>query len=194
MPVAVQTIVVRGASRARVTGLIRSLPGILSGKSSYQAAEARTVLVRAGLTVQAFLYAAFMQKAQGMSDASGLRWPKLSPYTIRKKERTAPANARRILREFDILSKSLKPATRPAAARASVPAVPQQIFRLGRGSVTLGTTRPHAGRNHRGGPGLPQRRLWPKVEQWPSVWWNRLLIETRQSIINMLKSILRGTP
>ena len=193
MAAPVQTIVVR-TSRAQVLGLLRSLGGILAGKSNSQTAAAQAVLVRMGLTVQGFLHGAFMQKAQGMADASGLRWPKLSPYTIRKKMHTAPANARRILREFDILSRSLRPGASPAAAGSRPPSVREQIFRVGRGNVVLGTTRPHAGAHHRGGPRLPQRRLWPVVMTWPSAWWSKMLVQTRQGVIHFLKSMLRGNP
>src|SRR5215469_11317904 len=145
-------------SSERVKKLIRQLPQILSGDGAIKSPEGRRLLVRLGLVTQRVLWMAFMNKTLGNADASGLRWPKLSPLTIKKKKQTAPNNAYMILRELDWLDRSLEPALPPESAAATPPGVPLQVFRLLPGQVVLGTSRPFALLNHEGDPeqNLPQ--------------------------------------
>jgi hypothetical protein len=188
MPIPEQTIVVR-ASRAEVLDFLRRLPATLHTSG---ARPVQRFLVRLGLSAQGFLYEGFLAKSEGLADASGLRWKKLAAATIRKKQRTAPANARRILREFDDLKRSLRPGMRPENAGDMPPRIPLQVFRVRPGSVTFGTSRPEADKHHRGTRRLPRRRLWPQPERWPTLWWRRLLGQASQGIVHVIASMLGG--
>jgi hypothetical protein len=190
-----RTITVQ-ASRREVVALLRSLPARASGHQHVGATSTQRLYVRIGLTVQDFLYRAFRQKSQGQADATGLRWPKLAPLTIRLKRRTAPANATKILREFDDLSRSLEPAARPADAQPLPPRRRLQVFELRTGSITLGTRRPYALAHHQGVPQLrlPQRRLWPEPSRWVRSWWERFLSQSRLGLMDLIETLLSHVP
>jgi hypothetical protein len=190
MPRNTVTIVVK-APRRLVVAMIHALPAVLRGRAGVDTRLTDTVLVRMGLTVQRFTSQAFRQKANGGADASGLYWKPLSRYTIQKKRRTAPANAKKILREFNHLVTSLEPALRPMNATPTPPVRPLQVFRLRPGQVTIGTSRPHANQHHTG-RGRPLRRLWPHPRQWPNTWWSELLNQTRMGTIAVLTTLLGG--
>jgi len=188
---AVATITVRTrATRQQVLATVRSLPRLLAGRQHHFQPPVQAAMARVGLAAQQFIYEAFRQKSLGLSDAAGLRWKQLAPLTIRLKRRTAPANARRVLREFDDLLMSLKPPLRPQDAVPLPPLRRYQVFQVRPGRVTIGTNRPHAALHHRGVPGkLPQRRLWPKIGQWPAAWWGRLVRQLRAGAIDVLRTL-----
>lgn len=193
MPPRSQTITVR-ATKAEVLRVIRSLPGRLRRGDP----SAVLALTRLGLTAQKLISGAFKQKALGLPDASGLRWPTLAPLTVRLKRRVAPQNATRILREFDDLLHSLEPAAPPENAvifRASLPQKPLAVFQMRPGVVRIGTSRQWALSHHRGKPGFyPQRRLWPETQRFPQAWWRQLLAQARSGVIDVVKILLGNAP
>jgi hypothetical protein len=98
-----------------------------------------------------------------------------------------------ILRDTGLLLSSLKPGADPGRAPASPPRVRLQVFRLGYGSVTIGTSRPWAGTHHKGIPGrLPRRPLWPDPGHWPGRWWDELLGQFRAGVVEVIAKALGG--
>lgn len=72
----------------------------------------------------------------------------------------------KILRDTGLLLRSLTP-----DGGAS-----EQVFRIERGAVVVGTSREGALAHHLGRPPhLPQRRLWPPPNRWPARWWRAIL-------------------
>lgn len=70
------------------------------------------------------------------------------------------------------------------------PGAPKNIFRIKRGEAELGTSRKGA-RSHHLGIRLPRRRLWPHPSDWPSSWWNEILIEARAGLIEIIVAELQ---
>ncbi len=142
--------------------------------------------VRLGLTLLGRIKNAFIVKAKGGTDEAGLRWKPLAPLT-KKLRRGKPPYL--ILRDTGLLLNSLTPgAITPGAS--TPPVVPEQVFRLNPGVVTIGTVRPWAWAHHQGlpfrRPPLPQRRLWPEVSHWPSSWWLDLAEQAQQGIVDIV--------
>lgn len=86
-----------------------------------------------------------------------------------------------ILKDTSVLFDSLSPGAQ------------YNVFRLGRGNVELGTSRPAALYHHEGIPGrLPQRRLWPETSQWPTRWWDDILNQATAGVVEIARSLLTG--
>lgn len=70
---------------------------------------------------------------------------------------------------------------------------PDQVFRIDQGSVTIGTTRQGAMAHHRGVPrrNLPQRRLWPDPDNWPESWWDDILNQIEQGLVELIVNAAR---
>lgn len=185
------TIRVR-SSRAKVAAALRALPAACSGRAATGGTAARTLLVRLGLQALTSVSEGFAVRSRGGTDDSGLAWPKLKRLTIKLKKPRAERPREAILRDDDLLRDSLTPGTPPEAASAEPPPVELQVFRLGKGSVEVGTRRKHAMAHHTGvPPRLPQRRLWP--ERWPARWLGGLLKQARLGVVEVLKESL-GAP
>lgn len=88
-----------------------------------------------------------------------------------------------ILRDTGLLLNSLSPGTTSS----------DQVFRVGHGEVVVGTNRKGARSHHRGVPGrLPQRRLWPDPRWWPASWYNDVLDQIRQGLVDLASLIIKG--
>lgn len=88
-----------------------------------------------------------------------------------------------ILRDTGLLLNSLSPGVASA----------EQVFRVGRGAVIVGTNRKGALAHHRGVPGrLPQRRLWPAPARWPESWWRDIRREVKRGMVAAALAALRG--
>lgn len=88
-----------------------------------------------------------------------------------------------ILRDTGILLNSLSPGVSSA----------EQVFRVAPGAVIVGTNRKGARAHHEGVPGrLPQRRLWPPVNKWPSSWWQDILDQAKQGILDIAASLVKA--
>lgn len=124
------------------------------------------------------------RRGGGKGAAARIAWATLKregATTILQKYGSAQVE---ILRDTGLLLKSLSPGTRSG----------EQVFRVGRGEVIVGTTRKGAKRHHEGDPsrGLPQRRLWPKTERWPQSWWDDILGEAKQCVLDLATQRVRG--
>lgn len=91
-----------------------------------------------------------------------------------------------ILRNTGLLLNSLSPGVDVDAAGGTSPQIPNQVFRVGAGWVIVGTTRKFAAVHHHGVPGkIPQRRLWAPPSQWPRAWWDDMLEQLRDGLIDI---------
>lgn len=189
------TVVIVTRLNARQTGaVLRGLPAALSARRTGGAGAAvRKTLVRIGLAVQERIHSSFVAKSKGGSDETGAAWKKLSPYTLalrraraRRRSKGKQQYSTDILRDRGDLEASLRPATTPGQAGDSPPRVRLQVFRLAGGSVTVGTRRRHALTHHEGAGKIPQRRLWPEVGSWPTSWWDDILRQAQQGVIDVL--------
>ena len=89
-----------------------------------------------------------------------------------------------ILRDTGLLLNSLSPGYKG----------PEQVFRIDRNSVIIGTNRKWAAAHHRGVPGkLPQRRLWPPTSKWPQTWWADITDQIKQGLLDIISQRLQGT-
>ena len=99
-----------------------------------------------------------------------------------------------ILRDTGLLLNSLSPGVEktPGGGAASMPHVPHQVFRVGKGEVIVGTNRKWATAHHYGIPGrLPQRRLWAEPSKWPRAWWEDMVTTARDGLIEIALFILQ---
>jgi hypothetical protein len=97
-----------------------------------------------------------------------------------------------ILRDTGRLLESLTPGANPNQPPTAPPPVRDQVFRLERGAVLVGTQRAWAHTHHEGVPGhIPQRRLWPRVGMWPAAWWKEIAVQGRMGIIEIISYLLR---
>lgn len=94
-----------------------------------------------------------------------------------------------ILRDTGLLLNSLSPGF--STDYQEPPHAVDQVFRLGPGEVTVGTSRKWAAAHHNGIPGkLPQRRLWAEPKDWPPTWWRDILGEAREGILEVAQTLL----
>jgi hypothetical protein len=99
-----------------------------------------------------------------------------------------------ILRDSGLLYNSLSPgAPIGGVSRATPPRVADQVFRIERAAVVVGTSRRHALVHHEGRGHVPQRRLWPAPATWPTAWWDNILAEAQKGIVDIAIEIFRGT-
>lgn len=88
-----------------------------------------------------------------------------------------------ILDSTGLLRNSLSPGTNSK----------EQVFRVGPGEVIVGTNRRFASTHHNGVPGkIPQRRLWPEPNRWPSSWWLSLAEQGRDGLIDVTLQLIRS--
>lgn len=252
------------ASRENVQRAVLDLYQQVTGYRSGNEA-ARALLVRIGLANLANIKQAFLAKARGGTDITGLSWPKLSkktvaysrrhpgvpkgfyralyspswmltaqqrkrwwklyrqyggtgpegekyhqrgghnPYAARLAWRILKAEGAKtllgtyggvrveILRDTGLLFNSLSPGVPVDHAGTAPPRVADQVFRLERAAVIVGTNRKHARVHHEGLGHVPQRRLWPDPRTWPPAWWNSILGAAQQGVVDILIEILRHT-
>lgn len=89
-----------------------------------------------------------------------------------------------ILRDTGLLLNSLSPGVSTI----------DQVFRIYRGEVIIGTNRKGASAHHNGVRGkLPKRRLWPPPNKWPSAWWQDLADEVQQGMVEVALQLLQKT-
>jgi len=195
----VRTVYVN-ATQAQVHAAVARAVRAAGGRGGGGAA-ARALQIRVGLSVLTKVKQAFLLKARGGSDVTGLRWKPLAPLTIAlrraarkgKKKGAAATGLYEILRDTGLLYNSLSPAilagNRPPPV--SPPRAPKQVFRVSAGSVTVGTNRKWAWTHHQGlparSPPLPKRPLWPDPAHWPAAWWDTIL---EQATLGMMDLIL----
>ncbi len=250
------------ASRAQIRRLVLSLPDASAGGRSEAGNLVKQMLIRLGMTLLGRIKRAFIVKAAGGTDESGLRWKPLSPSTIAYKRRHPglPPPARRaskrpsaaltgeqrqewwghyrkylavykgdepkltdeadgkshaaamawflmkqkgvqtlldkygnvpvqILRDTGLLLNSLSPGVEDPATATAIPRIPEQVFRVGRRDVIVGTSRKGA-KAHHTGQGRPKRPLWPEPRDWPASWWDELLEQAKLGVVDVLLYLL----
>ncbi len=182
------TIRVRGPIQGKLKKIREVLVQGGAGQRRLVFAVGRAVLVK--------VYEAFKIKSEGGTDESGLKWKPLADYTIALKKslkRRKPSISLDILEETGKLLKSLTPPTQTAVAPARRT---DQVFRIEKNAVVVGTSRAWARANHEGRPNkkppLPQRRLWPETERWPRSWWRAIAEVAKMEIVQIIIRILQG--
>jgi hypothetical protein len=145
-------------SRAELAARLRGLPKALAGRGSASRRAAEEALAAGAGEAEAVLREAFLARARGGADGSGLRWPALRPETLaRKGARGLPRLA---LVATGALLASFHAAVRPLRSRP--------------GLIAFGSADPKAAWHHKGTRTLPARRLWPEPGRWPAAWWRRV--------------------
>ncbi len=259
------TLVYTRGNHASLLRLLRTIPSVASGRTLRQLSN--TLLVRVGNAALGQIKKAFIEKARGGSDVTGLRWRPLSPKTIAYKRRhplisrtTGKVTKGRlpkpsvragyhpsyqltkqqrerwwavycrllgkyrgnkkhaaavawiilksegaktllevygnrpveILRDTGLLLNSLSPGVAVPGA-STPPRAPNQVFRLDRGSVIIGTSRKGAKGHQEGIPGrLPQRRLWPEPSNWNAAWWTDIVEQAQAGIVDITRYLVMG--
>ena len=259
------------ASKRRLLNLIASVPKYVSTHQRGAGGFQQILLVRLGIALLSKIQQAFVVRASGQSDETGLFWKPLSEKTVaydrrhtyqdkkgrlrwmpKKSDRAGyapswmltPAQRKEwwflyrlygggkptgrayhsrpyqyndraaaiawvimksrgaktilmvygkmkvpILRDTGLLLNSLSPAIPVSDSPPPTvpPKTPQQVFQLGFGNVSVGTTRDWALAHHLGIPGrLPQRRLWPDPVNWTSGWWHVILEQGQLGLVDIL--------
>lgn len=87
-----------------------------------------------------------------------------------------------ILRDTGLLLNSLSPGVQSG----------NQVFRVKGGEVVVGTNRKGAAAHHNGTARIPQRRLWPSVNSWPTAWWNDLLEQLKAGLVVITAQLVKG--
>lgn len=153
------------ASRAEVKRLLRALPAVLSGKTPDSTGVARSISLRLGMTALSLVKQAFVEKAAGGADASGLRWKPLAPSTIRGRRQGSATGTPQIGRDTGILLNSLSPGA------------PDNVLDARAGLVSVGTSVPYAVHFH------AERPLWPDASKWPQPWLTLLASQLAQGAL-----------
>jgi hypothetical protein len=166
------TIRVRG-SRDNVRRLLRTLPAALSGRASDPTGVARSLSLRLGMVALSLVKQAFVEKSQGRTDESGLRWAPLAPSTIRGRRQGRGTGSPLIGRDTGILLNTLSPG------------VAGNVLDARPGLASVGTSCPYAIHFHAARP------LWPEPKDWPARWLallaQQLVQGAAQAAIQMAK-------
>jgi len=156
------TLRLRG-TKSQLVQALHEVPSWITGSQAdrhnigkvFKAHFARSVFTR--------IHAAFMDKSAGGSDELGNTWKPLAASTRQsglRGKRALLQGKRGILIKTGRLEESL----RPGAATGDFYQKPRdQIVKLERGSISLGTGVPYARFHHLGTRRIPRRRLWPSA-------------------------------
>lgn len=189
----------RSKARAILRRLPRKLTGRLGGPGALYVRSLHNALAMGLLQL---LQKAFKDKARGGTDEAGHRWKPLSPVTIalrQARRRDSETRLKRIwprlgLGKYDPnrheilidtarLFRSLSPAS----------SAPGRVVRITPGAIAIGTNvvdddgQHYPKLHHYGTARIPQRRLWPPVEDWPRRWHDEL----RAIFIDWLYFVMR---
>lgn len=247
-----ETVVYVRGDRQTVREAIAAIPKIAAGEVSEAQSAKNALLVRVGLVTLGRIRRAFVIKARGGTDETGLSWPPLSPKTIAYSRRhpgvpknrsgTRPswmlsekqkerwwalyriglvrfkgdkasaakmawaiskaegaetligkygATQVEILRDIDLLLNSLSPGIDEESGQEFYGPIQEQVFRIGRGDVIVGTTRKGAASHHYGTAKIPQRRLWPDPQNWTQDWWDDITDAVQDSLIEITLFMLK---
>lgn len=147
---------------------------IFAGKLHQVSAKQRKMTIFGGTSTQA------------KSAAAAYAWAVLKAeggQTIFDNFKDAPVE---ILRDTGVLLNSLSPGVNGPSGHEN------QVFRVQPGTVIVGTNRKGAAAHHKGSGKLPERRLWPRVERWPSSWWQQITGTLRDGAAQVLIRMLGG--
>lgn len=181
------TVIFRGP-RVRLLGALRFLPRMLAGRVSDPTGEVRILLTRVGLAALGVIRDAFLVRARGGTDASGMVWKPLEPETIAAR-RAGPGGKRgkvEILRDTGRLFASLGPALPMAGTVLVGRTVPGQMLVVKPGSVSVGTNVKYGKYHHLGTGSIPKRPLWPDWTRWPAQWRRRVYDQYEYALADLL--------
>ncbi len=209
-------------TKAQLRGFLTRLPRMLAGTLPDETdGGVRAFWVRAGLAALAVIRDAYVVKARGGTDASGLKWPELAESTITRRLRKAGLPSRwramknvqsaygtvartgrgwkklerakataaksfgpvEILRDTDRLFNSLGPQLVKNL---------DQVFQVNPGSVSVGTNVEYGAYHHNGTSRIPQRRLWPDWDQWPTEWKEQVFDAMREGLQDLIQRWCQG--
>ncbi len=157
-------------------------------KSVTEGKYSKQLLTRLSQVVFTLIRESFLIKSSGGTDAAGDRWAPLQPSTILARKRKGGSKRYRqaILRDSGKLLKSLSPSDQYGIST-------DQIFRIEKGAIVIGTKRKGAMTHHYGSPkkGIPQRKLWPDPQSWPDSWWKKIKEVIVEEIVKITKEIVR---
>lgn len=162
------------ATRREVKRLLRQLPAVLSGKGGDPTGIARSLSLRLGMVALSLVKQAFVEKATGGADESGLRWKPLAPSTIRGRRQGKGAGEPQIGRDTGILLNSLSPGA------------PSNVLDARAGLASVGTAVPYAEYFH------AERPLWPDPDKWPKAWLDQLASQLAQGALQAAAQVIRS--
>lgn len=167
--------------RREVVKLVRSLPGVLSGRLPDRYGVGKTFRVNVGVSLLGLIYRSYITKARGNSDVLSQQWQPLKPSTIKAKRKLglSPYRARLINRRTDRLLLSLKPGT---IARGHYRPAKEQVFDIDGPFVVVGTSVPYAKFVH------AKRPLWPKAHRLRD-WMMQTARGARDEVLAVLTKI-----
>ena len=166
-------------SRRDVLKALSQVPEDVTGRN----ALSDEMLLRIGKVLLKLIRESFITKSKGGTDETGIRWAPLQPSTIKRKKKTTRRKRSDILNDTGELLKSLTPDSNNK----------YQILRISRGKLVIGTNREGAAKHHKGdlSKGIPQRKLWPDVQNWPESWWEEILAEVQKGIVDTVVQKLK---
>lgn len=173
------TIRVRG-NRQGVKRLLSTLPAVLSGDVADTTGLARSLAMRLGMVALSLVKQAFVEKASGGMDESGMRWVPLKPGTIAGRRKGTNVGSVQILRDTGILLNSFSPGD------------PHNVLDARSGLASVGTSCPYARYQHEGTATIPARPLWPKPKDWSKRWLEALAKEMVNGVAALAVKVLKG--
>ena len=201
------TIYFRGTAQ-QARDLVATIPAILAGRTADPAQAARGVQLRLATSLLSQVQQDFLVKSRGGTGKDGVRWPPLSPATIAARKRTrgdekafraakkrdpkltalAFYGSRKVdmLRDTARLLRSLTPGVedRPSGN-------PDQIIRLGKGSLILGSNCPYLGAHQFGTKRIPARPVFPVRGVVPAAYWPALNAAFARGVAAALMLLVR---
>lgn len=192
------TITFRG-SRDDLRRLLASVPGVLSGSAPDPLRVARGLQLRLSTALLSQILQEIVTLSRGGTSRDARRWAPLRPATLAKrlaKERKAGKRkgkkkgkgspyAGRVEIGVDTrrMIRSLTP-----GVEGEPPTNPDQVVKLGRGELIVGTNVPYARYFHEGRPGKQvPRRLWPADGSIPGVWWPAITAAGLRGVVRAIE-------
>lgn len=191
--------------------MIAQLPLVLAGRAADPVQVARGVQLRLSTALLSQVQQDFLVKSRGGTGKDGVRWPPLQPATVAARTR-APADVKafkaakkrdprltklafygsrkvEILRDTARLFRSLTPGVEDQPSGN-----PDQVIRLGRGELILGSNCPYLGAHQNGTKHIPARPVFPVRGAIPPAYWPALHAALIRGIIAALTLTSRGRP
>lgn len=148
-------------TRAELHRELARIPAILAGKAHDPHGLGEIFLREVGREVLDLIYEAFLVKSRGGVGSDGISWAELKESTLERRRRKGVTHDRRLEEAGDLLA-SLKPGE-PGA-------VPNQVFKVEPGAVTVGSSDSKAEKHQNGRGHVPPRPITPPGGEIPPGW------------------------
>lgn len=148
-------------SHADLLRNLAALPAVLSGHAPDPHGLGEIFLRAVGRAALDLIYEAFLVKSRGGVGSDGISWEALKESTLERRRRKGIVHDRR-LEETGALLASLKPGE-PGA-------VPNQVFKVEPGAVTVGSSDSKAEKHQNGRGHVPPRPITPPGGEIPPGW------------------------